>query len=71
MFLSCEDRANLRTLQIIETEKQAKVNISSLNKEEKKMILISAEKNARAFDFKLFDVLTETQVHFKGNVLAF
>jgi len=37
MFLSCEDRANLRTLQIIETEKQAKVNISSLNKEEKKM----------------------------------
>ena len=44
MFLSCEDRANLRTLQIIETEKQAKVNISSLNKEEKKMILISAEK---------------------------
>jgi hypothetical protein len=42
--LSCEDRANLRTLQIIETEKQAKVNISSLNKEEKKMILISAEK---------------------------
>lgn len=43
MFLSCEDRANLRTLQIIETEKQAKVNISSLNKEEK-MILISAEK---------------------------
>lgn len=44
MFLSCEDRANLRTLQIIETEKQAKVNISFLNKEEKKMILISAEK---------------------------
>ena len=44
MFLSCEDRANLRTLQIIETEKQAKVNISSLNKEEIKMILISAEK---------------------------
>lgn len=35
MFLSCEDRANLRTLQIIKTEKQAKVNISSLNKEEK------------------------------------
>ena len=44
MFLSCEDRANLRTLQIIETEKQAKVNISSLKKEKKKMILISAEK---------------------------
>lgn len=35
------------------------------------MIMISAEKNARAFDFKLFDILTETQVHFKGNVLAF
>lgn len=35
------------------------------------MIMISAEKNARAFDFKLFDILTETQVRFKGNVLAF
>ena len=35
MFLSCEDRANLRTLQIIETEKHLRVNISSLFKEEK------------------------------------
>ena len=44
MFLSCEDRANLRTLQIIETEKQAKVNISSLNKEEKILFLYMIKK---------------------------
>lgn len=35
MFLSCEDRANLRTLQIIETEKQSGTVISFFFKEEK------------------------------------
>lgn len=35
------------------------------------MILISAEKTQGRLVLKLFDILTETQVHFKGNVLAF
>lgn len=50
MFLSCEDRANLKTLQIIETEKRFRIRISSF-KRGKKMILVSFE-NASAFGLK-------------------
>lgn len=35
MFLSCEDRANLRTLQIIETEKRFRIRISSFKRGKK------------------------------------
>lgn len=55
MFLSCEDRANLRTLQIIETEKLFRICISSF-------------KRGKKDDFWC---LLKTQVRFGLNVEAF
>lgn len=69
MFLSCEDRANLRTLQIIETEKLFRICISSF-KRGKKDDFWSFE-NASAFGLKRPCVLTKTYLRFGLNVEAF
>ena len=60
--LSCEDRANLRTLQIIETEKRFRIRISSF-KRGKKMIFGTF--------WKRKCVWIKTSLCLKSNALAF
>lgn len=77
MFLSCEDRANLKTLQIIETEKRFRIRISSFKRGKKDdfwyllKTQVRLDQNVLVFEVKRTCVLTKTYLRFGLNVEAF